>query len=85
MEQRLTALTRSPDEYDLLVARVREVRFALLGEASCGTHEFSRERAEPAAQFDAVIHFDETHALEPLEVTSERQAGELPETCPYAV
>ena len=41
--------------------------------------------AELAAQFDAVIHFDETHALEPLELTSEWQDGELPETYPYAV
>lgn len=33
-------------------------------------------------QFDAVIHFDETHALEPLDRTSEWDAGELPETYP---
>jgi erythromycin esterase-like protein len=34
------------------------------------------------AQFDAVIHFDETRALEPLERTSEWDTGELPETYP---
>jgi erythromycin esterase-like protein len=33
-------------------------------------------------QFDAVIHLDETHALEPLERTSEWDQGELPETYP---
>jgi hypothetical protein len=41
--------------------------------------------AELAAQFDAVIHIDETRALELLEVTSEWEAGELPETYPFAV
>jgi erythromycin esterase-like protein len=33
-------------------------------------------------QFDAVIHLDETRALEPLERTSEWDEGELPETYP---
>ena len=33
-------------------------------------------------QFDAVFHFDETRAVEPLEKTSEWEAGELPETYP---
>ncbi|EID10969.1 erythromycin esterase [Mycobacterium xenopi RIVM700367] len=36
----------------------------------------------PAAQFDAMIHLDNTRALEPLEVTSEWVAGETPETYP---
>jgi erythromycin esterase-like protein/predicted phosphoribosyltransferase len=36
-------------------------------------------------QFDAVLHFDETRALEPLEYTSEWKAGEVPETFPFAV
>lgn len=35
-----------------------------------------------AEQFDAIIHLDETRALEPLELTSEWIAGELPETYP---
>jgi len=38
-----------------------------------------------ARQFDAVIHLDETSALEPLERTSEWVAGEVPETYPFAV
>jgi erythromycin esterase-like protein len=38
-----------------------------------------------ADQFDAVIHIDETHALRPLERTSEWEEGELPETYPWAV
>jgi erythromycin esterase-like protein len=38
-----------------------------------------------ADQFDAVIHLDETSALEPLERTSEWDAGELPETYPTGI
>jgi erythromycin esterase-like protein/predicted phosphoribosyltransferase len=41
--------------------------------------------ARLADQFDAVIHIDETHALEPLERTSEWKAGELPDTYPWGV
>jgi erythromycin esterase-like protein len=41
--------------------------------------------ARLAQQFDAVIHIDETSAVEPLERTSEWEAGELPETYPWAV
>jgi hypothetical protein len=41
--------------------------------------------AELGRQFDAVIHIDETTAVEPLELTSEWEAGELPETYPWAV
>lgn len=36
-------------------------------------------------QFDAVVHIDETHAVQPLEVTSGWRAGDLPETFPQAV
>src|SRR5438270_10759975 len=36
-------------------------------------------------QFDAIIHFDETRALEPLERASEWERGELPETYPSGV
>jgi len=36
-------------------------------------------------QFDAIIHIDETRAVEPLEQTSIRDAGELPETYPFKV
>jgi erythromycin esterase-like protein/predicted phosphoribosyltransferase len=41
--------------------------------------------ARMGAQFDAVIHLDETTALEPLERTSAWEAGELPETYPFGV
>jgi erythromycin esterase-like protein len=46
------------------------------------SHYFEARLAE---QFDAVIHLDETRALEPLEKTSEWDAGELPETYPFNV
>lgn len=36
-------------------------------------------------QFDAVLHFDETRAVEPLERTAEWETGEVPETFPFAV
>jgi erythromycin esterase-like protein/predicted phosphoribosyltransferase len=43
---RVRELTGSPSDYDALVARAAACRFALIGEASHGTHEFYRERAE---------------------------------------
>ena len=42
-------------------------------------------RARMADQFDAVIHIDETRALEPMERTARWEEGEVPETYPVAV
>ena len=42
-------------------------------------------QAHLSAQFDAVIHFDETRAVEPLERTVEWEAGEVPETFPTGI
>jgi erythromycin esterase-like protein/predicted phosphoribosyltransferase len=42
-------------------------------------------QARLSDQFDAVLHFDETRAVEPLEYTAEWETGELPETFPFAV
>ncbi|MCU1458576.1 MAG: Erythromycin esterase [Actinomycetia bacterium] len=42
-------------------------------------------RARLSDQFDAVIHVDETRAVEPLERTARWGEGEVPETFPYAV
>ncbi|TMD75552.1 MAG: erythromycin esterase family protein, partial [Chloroflexi bacterium] len=38
-------------------------------------------------QFDAVLHFDETRAVEPLDPTTQWEAGEteVPETYPWAL
>ena len=41
--------------------------------------------ARIAGQFDAVIHYDRTHAVEPLELTAGWEAGEVPETFPTGV
>jgi hypothetical protein len=38
-----------------------------------------------AEQFDAIIHFDHTRAVEPLERTSHWERGELPETFPTGI
>jgi erythromycin esterase-like protein/predicted phosphoribosyltransferase len=42
-------------------------------------------RARVSEQFDAVIHIDETRAVEPLERTAGWEGGEVPETYPFAV
>jgi erythromycin esterase-like protein len=41
--------------------------------------------ARLADQFDAVLNFDETEAVEALERTAEWEAGEVPETFPFGV
>jgi erythromycin esterase-like protein len=41
--------------------------------------------ARLADQFDAVIHIDETRAVEPLERTALWEEGEVPETYPFTV
>lgn len=42
-------------------------------------------RARVSDPFDAVIHIDETRAVEPLERTAGWEGGEIPETYPFAV
>jgi erythromycin esterase-like protein len=79
----------------LLPLRAREVVDALAGprlERAIGviyrphtervSHYF---QARLPAQFDAVVHIDETRAVVPLERTAGWDAGELPETYPWAV
>jgi erythromycin esterase-like protein len=58
-------------DYDSLVDLTGDARFVLIGEASHGTHEFYFERAEIAKRL--------------IERTSVWDAGELPETYPFAV
>src|SRR4051794_24916794 len=43
-------LEGKPSDYDPLLELIHEARFCLLGEASHGTHEFYRERAEITKQ-----------------------------------
>jgi len=46
------------------------------------SHYFNARLSE---QFDAVIHVDQTRAVEPLERSTGWERGELPETYPHAV
>ncbi len=41
--------------------------------------------AHLSQQFDAVLHFDKTRAVEPLERTALWKSGEVPETFPFSV
>ena len=75
-------------EGDLVTARLHDPRLErAIGvvyrpDTERQSHYF---RARLAEQFDAVLHFDETRAVEPLERTAQWDAGELPETYPFAV
>ncbi len=51
-------------------------------ETERASHYFSARLAD---QFDAVIHIDETRAVEPLERTAGWEMGEPPETYPTAL
>ncbi|HEX2225878.1 MAG TPA: erythromycin esterase family protein [Candidatus Binatia bacterium] len=46
MRQAAQPLTGARDDYDSLLQLIGDARFVLLGEASHGTHEFYRERAQ---------------------------------------
>jgi erythromycin esterase-like protein len=46
------------------------------------SHYFNARLAD---QFDALLHFDQTRAVEPLERTPEWEAGEVPETYPFGM
>jgi erythromycin esterase-like protein len=51
-------------------------------ESELASHYF---QATLSDQFDAIIHFDETRAVEPLEPLSEQTPGELNETFPSGI
>ena len=51
-------------------------------ETERGSHYFS---ASLSRQFDAVLHYDETRAVEPLERNPGWDRGEPPETYPSAL
>ena len=46
IRERSHALTGAPSDYDPLIRQIGDARFVLIGEASHGTHEFYRERAQ---------------------------------------
>jgi erythromycin esterase-like protein len=78
-----TAFAVSPDgpaAAPLDVVRLsRAIGVIYLPAAERQSHYF---HARPADHFDAMIHIENTQALEPLEVTSQWIAGETPETYP---
>jgi erythromycin esterase-like protein len=60
----------------------RAIGVVYLPESERTSHYFHSTLAQ---QFDAVLHFDETRALEPLDRASQRITGEVPETYPVGV
>jgi erythromycin esterase-like protein len=60
----------------------RAIGVIYLPETERVSHYFHARLPE---QFDAVLHFDETRAVEPIERTSEWEAGEVPETFPSGI
>lgn len=60
----------------------RAIGVIYLPETERASHYFDARVCE---QFDAVIHIDRTRALIPLERSSDWEAGEPPETYPFAV
>lgn len=60
----------------------RAIGVIYLPESERDSHYF---HARPADQFDAMIHIDTTHALEPLDTTSVWVDGERPETYPTSL
>lgn len=60
----------------------REIGVIYRPETERVSHYF---QARLADQFDAVIHIDETRAVEPLERTAGWERGEAPQTWPRAV
>jgi len=76
--------TTQPDVHDLLaVPRLeRAIGVIYRPQTERGSHYFDARLAE---QFDVVIHFDHTRALEPLERTSLWDQGEPPETFPSGI
>jgi erythromycin esterase-like protein len=60
----------------------RAIGVIYLPKTERASHYFDARITE---QFDAVIHFDETTALEPLERTAGWESGEPPETFPVGV
>jgi erythromycin esterase-like protein len=57
----------------------RAIGVIYLPETELASHYFEARLAD---QFDVVLHFDETRAVEPLERTTKWEAGEVEETFP---
>jgi erythromycin esterase-like protein len=57
----------------------RAIGVIYLPQSERASHYF---QAQLPDQFDVVLHYDETRAVEPLERTAEWETGEVPETYP---
>ena len=67
-------------------ARVAEAVRAADGRVARDEFFYAEQNARLAEQFDAVLHFDETRAVEPLERAPHWEAGdEPPETYPTGI
>lgn len=81
-------LTGSPHDYDRLMdiigdpALERAIGVIYRPDTERASHYFYAQLRD---QFDVVLHFDETGAVEPLERTAQWEAGEVPERYPFAV
>ncbi len=60
----------------------RAIGVIYLPESERGSHYF---HACLPQQFDALLYFDETHAVRPLELSSDWETGEAPETYPVGI
>ena len=60
----------------------RAIGVIYLPETERSSHYFEARLAE---QFDAVLHFDDTEAVEPLERSAEWEGGRVPETFPLGL
>ena len=77
LRQHLQPLADDARQYDRLLDLIGRARFALRQ-----SHNFHTRLAQ---QFDAVIHIDETSAVEPLDVGQVWSDGEAPETFPSGI
>jgi len=57
----------------------RAIGVIYLPRSERASHYFHAQLPE---QFDAILHYDETRAVEPLERTAAWETGEVPETYP---
>ncbi|MGW0229614.1 erythromycin esterase family protein [Actinopolymorpha singaporensis] len=80
----MVAVGRAPRAAEVLrTARIeRAIGVVYRPETERQSHYF---RSRVADQFDALIHIDETRALQPIERTARWDRGEAPETYPFAV
>ncbi|MDQ1718423.1 MAG: hypothetical protein QOE89_2376 [Pseudonocardiales bacterium] len=80
----LLSFATSPDSAEVLSSARLERAIGVIyrPQTERRSHYF---RARVSGQFDAVIHLDETRALEPLERSAGWDQGEPPETYPFAV